>query len=322
MKSKISPVISSFGKISQEKVFNFLKPYPLFFGLSILVASFFVFNICTKDFHYGTDFRGGLEVRVSFEKEIVSHELQQSLKKVGLTAEIERILSAENTFILRFSTKTSAGEGEVFSAADVEKSFKDFIQSYTPKATIEQTRMVSGVVSDSNKRNAISTLLAVIVLISFYLTLRFEFRYALGALVAVLHDVIIMLGFVSVADLEVNVLTMVAVLTVFGYSVNDTIIVYDRIRELQNKNPDIPFLNTMIYAVRFVIVRTVITSLTTLFVVLSLFFSTAGEYRDFAGLLMVGIVSGTYSSIYIALPFLLIYQKIILLLRKFFVRKR
>lgn len=308
----------------EKPFFNFLKPYKLFFVLSIFAICFALYEIGFKGFNYGTDFTGGLEKIVFFAGENkTSQEVIDVLEQYGLDADVEKVLSRENTFVIRFSLFET--EKEV-----VEKTFDDFLEEHFPLAEIEQTRLVSGVVSEENKRNAISTSLIVILLIVVYLTLRFEFRYALGALFAVVHDVAIMIGFVSLMGLEINVLTMVAVLTIFGYSVNDTIIVFDRIRELQRDNFSDSFLYTVSYAVRLVFARTLITSLTTLFVVSALFISTTDDYKDFARLLIIGIVSGTYSTIYVALPFLMIYRHVAKYvrqfsdkhLRKFFVKKR
>lgn len=300
----------------QKLFFNFLKPYKFLFLLSVLAVCFSLYQVGTKGFNYGTDFTGGLEKIVFFsEEEKTSQEVIDVLREYGLQADVEKVLSRENTFVIRFSLFET--EQEV-----VEKKFDDFLKEHFPLAEIEQTRLVSGVVSEENKRNAISTSLIVILLIVIYLTLRFEFRYALGALLAVMHDVAIMIGIVALMGLKINVLTMVAVLTIFGYSVNDTIIVFDRIRELQKDNFSDSFLYTMSYAVRLVFARTLITSLTTLFVVAALFTSTTDDYKDFAFLLIIGIISGTFSTIYVALPFLLIYRNVAKYAHKFLPQKR
>ena len=290
-------------KIQGPVKFDLLRFYIFFLVLSGVLVIASLASIAIRGFNYGTDFNGGVEKTISFTKPIPSETLSSELSELGYPFDIEQIISKENAFIIRFSISEN-------NQKQIEDDFASFLQSKYPSAVLDQTRLVSGVVSEENKRNAIWTSTIVIFLIVLYLTMRFEFRYAVAALMALGHDVLLMLGFATFTGMQVSTLTMVAVLTIFGYSVNDTIVVCDRIRELVRENPEEKFRGILSHAALLTISRTAITSLTTFFVILALYISTVGEYKSFSLLMILGIISGTYSSMYVAMPFLLFLKNV------------
>jgi len=143
-----------------------------------------------------------------------------------------------------------------------------------------------------------------------YVAFRFKhFDFALAAVIALFHDVIISLGFLSFSGMEVNLLTVTALLTIAGYSINDTIVIYDRIREISPQMRKAPLKDIINSAINSTLSRTIITSLTTLMVVASIYFLGGEALRGFSFVLLVGIIAGTYSSIYIASPLVLLFRR-------------
>ena len=153
-------------------------------------------------------------------------------------------------------------------------------------------------------RDSIYALLGILI----YITFRFEFRFAVGAVVALIHDVLITVSVFSITNKEFNLTVIAALLTIVGYSLNDTIIVYDRIRENIRKRRKEELLKIINISINEVLSRTILTSTTTLFVVLSIFFLGGDVIHDFAFALLIGIIVGTYSSIYIASPVVIILE--------------
>ncbi len=285
---------------------NFLKYYKVFFTVSLVIIAITLVLTSTKGLNLGTDFKGGLEAEISFPnsattKEIIEEKLKNSS---GISLEVEEILSKENTYIIRLPLIDN-------DALKTEAYLNEQLENNTPDASVEQVRIIGGVLSSQNQSNAFWISLVVILLITLYLTMRFKLSFGVAAMSAVIHDIFIIFFFISLYGLEVNTLVIVAVLTIFGYSVNDTIVLFVRIREVisRAKEDKIDLKATLNSSINQIISRTLITSLTTLFVVSSLFVATEGVYREFALLLMIGIASGTYSSIYVACPTLLIWDK-------------
>ena len=154
------------------------------------------------------------------------------------------------------------------------------------------------------RKSALGAITGAIIMILIYITFRFEFKYAVGATAALIHDVLITVGIFSIAGREFNLPVVAALLTIVGYSLNDTIVVYDRIREnmrLLHRQKYIKIINS---SINQTLSRTLLTSLTTLFVVLSLFFFGGEVINDFSFALLIGIIVGTYSSIFVASPIL------------------
>jgi len=143
-----------------------------------------------------------------------------------------------------------------------------------------------------------------------YATIRFKMQYALGAVLAILHDGLIMVGFIVWTRMEFNTTSIAAILTILGFSINDTIVIFDRIRENRKLSPSEPIAHVLDRSISETLGRTFITALTTLLAVLSLYFFTSGSIKDFALALIVGMISGTYSTIYIATGFVYLWDLI------------
>ena len=169
---------------------------------------------------------------------------------------------------------------------------------------------VGPAIGDFLRKTAVKLFLVTLVLITFYLTFRFEFKFSVGAIVALVHDLSLSVAFCGMMGVEINIPVIAAFLTIFGYSVNDTIVVFDRIRENIEVKSKQTFIEVINKSISQSISRTLLTSLTTLFAVFSLYILGGDVINDFALVLLFGIVVGTYSSIYIASPVLLGWEKI------------
>ena len=172
-----------------------------------------------------------------------------------------------------------------------------------------KTDFVGARYSQTLTKTSIILVLATLALILLYSTLRFKIGYALGAVLAILHDAIVMVGFIVWSGMEFNSSTIAAILTILGYSINDTIVQFDRVREERKLRPTDKFVDVMDYALTVTLGRTIITTAATMMTVLALFFFTTGSMRDFALALLVGMISGTYSTIFIASAFVAWWDK-------------
>ena len=174
---------------------------------------------------------------------------------------------------------------------------------------IRRVEMVGPKVGKDLRQKGIKAIIFALIGILIYVSWRFEFRFAVGAVVALAHDVMITLGVFSLLDKEISLPVLAAFLTIVGYSLNDTIVVYDRIRENMRKRGNEPFSRVINRSINETLSRTILTSLTTLIVVVVLFVLGGGVIHNFALALLVGIIVGTYSSIYVASPVVLYWQR-------------
>jgi preprotein translocase subunit SecF len=248
---------------------------------------------------YSIDFTGGSLVQVQFTETVAVDNVRSVLQEVGFGgAEIQRF-GAPNEMLVRIpDTGDETAMGTV----------KDALQARWPDMELRREEKVGPKIGGELRSAALQAIVLALSLILVYITVRFEFRFAVAAIVALVHDVLITLGAFSIAEHEVSLAVVAAFLTIVGYSLNDTIVVFDRIREnlrIPSKEPYEAILNR---SVNQSLSRTVITSGTTL-VVVAVLLAFGGEVlRDFAFALTVGIVVGTYSSIFVATPLLVEWE--------------
>lgn len=243
---------------------------------------------------YGVDFTGGTLVELAVTPAPHVDAVRSAVEAAGFHgAEIQRMERAEY-FLIRLT----AGEGGK-SPADVVKSALEQLESGT-SVEIRRVESVGPRVGGELRGAAVKAVFLALGLILVYVAIRYDWRYSLGAVVALFHDVFIALGAVSLTNREVTLTVVAAFLTIAGFSINDTIVVFDRIRErkqaLRKESPE----KIMNIAVNETLSRTVITSLTVALTVLSLFFFGGDVIHDFSFAMLVGVVFGTYSSVYIA----------------------
>mgnify|MGYP006285940471 CR=1 FL=1 len=253
---------------------------------------------------YGIDFTGGTSLQLKFENDISAGDLRSSLANVDYgDAEIKRIgLPEENEFIIRVEKLEEGEDAASKMEAQLTQDYPD--NPYDIRSVVEVGPKIGGEL----RRAAVMAVLISLLGILIYISWRFEFKFAVGAVAALFHDVIITVGVFSLLNLEISLAVVAAFLTIVGYSLNDTIVVYDRIREntkiLRREN----FINIVNTSLNQTLSRTVITSLTTLIVVLVLYIMGGEVIHDFSFALIIGIVIGTYSSIFVASPIVLEWQ--------------
>jgi len=255
----------------------------------------------------GIDFAGGTQVQIKFSQETTAEGIRDSLQTIGLgNSIIQRFgYHANNEFLIKTEKSSSALEGlsnKMAEALEVSYGKENF--------EIRRVEVVGPKVGKDLRQKGLLAMLYAVIGILIYVTWRFELRYAVGAIAALIHDVVITVGVFSLLGKEFTLPIIAALLTIIGYSLNDTIVVYDRIRENIKGARKQPLPEVVNSSINQVLSRTVLTSVTTLLVVLALFFLGGAVIHDFAFALLVGILVGTYSSVFVASPTVLVWETI------------
>ena len=271
----------------------FNKYYNNFNILSIFLVVVSLLLLVFKGLNFGIDFKGGtlIELR-STDSKINISSLRDNLNQLDLGDVSVKNFGNEKDFLIKFENNNNKNViGQIKS--NLEKSFAnnfDFrrVENVGPKVSSELLK--SGII-------AISVALALMLI---YIWIRFEWQFSLGAILALFHDVIVTLGLFSLLGLEINLSIIAAVLTIVGYSMNDTVVIFDRVRENLRKYSDIKIFELTNISINETLSRTLITSITTLLALLSIFFFGGEILKGFSLAMIFGVIFGTYSSIYIA----------------------
>ena len=271
----------------------FNKYYNQFNILSVSLVVVSLFFLIFKGLNFGIDFKGGtlIELRSNYNKINVS-SLRDNLSQMNLGDVSVKKFGNETDFLIKFENNENKNVIEEIKK-NLDKSFgNNFnfrrVENVGPKVSAELLR--SGVI-------AISVALALMLI---YIWIRFEWQFSLGAILALFHDVIVTLGLFSLLGLEINLSIIAAVLTIVGYSMNDTVVIFDRVRENLRKYADIKIFELTNISINETLSRTLITSITTLLALLSIFFFGGEILKGFSLAMIFGVIFGTYSSIYIA----------------------
>jgi len=260
-----------------------------------------------KGLKYGIDFRGGTNVQIQFSTPPNLDQLRQFFAERGMQNMVLQTFGnvADQEILLGLPIDGPLGTGE-----DLTAELRKILLPQHPKLEIRRIETIGPKVGDELKISAVQAILIALGLVLLYITIRFQWRQGVSAIVALVHDVLVVVGIFSIFDKEFSLTVVAALLTVVGYSLNDTIVVFDRIRENQGKYRKKSFEETINLSITETMSRTLITSGTTLLVVLSLFFLGGEIIHDFAFALLVGVLIGTYSSIYVASPMALFFTKL------------
>ncbi len=281
-----------------SKIYDFMGKSKIFIAISVLFILTSFALLFTKGLHYGIDFAGGTLVQVRYVHKAPIKEIRESIKKDKMfkNASITEF-GSPNEIVIRFSTSSSS------VGVDVVDKVRGLLKS-TGKFEVRRVDMVGPKVGNELREKGLMAMVLSIIAILIYVAFRFEWRFGLASILALIHDVSISLGFVSLVGIDVNLDILAAILTIMGYSLNDTIIVFDRIREGIKETKVMNLFEIINDSVTKTLSRTTLTSLTTFFVVLTLYLFGGEIIRGFSFTLLVGIIVGTYSSIFIASPFL------------------
>lgn len=306
------------------KVVRFTKARYFMFALSIafVVCGLIVTIFVNKGFNLGVDFNPGANVYISVEGDNVSiDDIRASL--VGYSSKVTKGAN-DTSFTVYVQEKALKGDEKdnLDNLSELEKlaykaseSDGDFAQVASDKVVevvgavngidkvvVEKKEGISARYSELLAGSSVSLVIVALLLITIYIWIRFKFSFAVASMVALMHDILVMFAFIGIFQVEITVTTIAAILTIIGYSLNDTIVIFDRIREnlkiIKSKSKKVVVDTSITQSLS----RTIITSLTTLLAVLSLFFIATGDIKNFALNLIIGIVVGTYSSIFIASP--------------------
>ncbi len=274
-----------------------------------LASLIFIF---TKGLNYGIDFSGGTEIQVRFAHITPAEDVRTFVNEQGFkNASVQQFGTGETgEYLIRLEAKPGSTDKETnenlkTTLAKAQTS----LRAKWPDVEIRRIDTVGPQVGSQLKRNGILAVFYSLLCILIYIGLRFDYKFAPGAVICLFHDSVVTLGVFSFLGREVNVQIMAAVLTIIGYSLNDTIVVYDRIRENFNKFKGQPLGGLINKSINDTLNRTILTSLTVFLATLSLYLFAGGVIEEFAFAMLIGIILGTYSSIYVASPFILLLDK-------------
>jgi preprotein translocase subunit SecF len=295
----------------QHKVMNVdwagLFKYAGLFSLALIVATVVLYF--TKGINYGVDFRGGIEIQVKFKQKTDLGELRtyfesknvpvSQLQTIGDESQNEFLLKLDSdnkSDLNKISQNVSSVLSEKYGAGTFEILKNDIVG---PKAGAEL------------RTSAFKALLWAILAIMIYLALRFDYKFAPGAIASLLHDVTLIIGAFILTQKEFSLQIVAALLAIIGYSVNDTVVIYDRVREIEVAHPGMSTAEIINRAINETMSRTIITSLTVFGVSVVMLFWGGSVIHDFFFAMTIGVILGVYSTIFIAIPMTVVYEKLV-----------
>ncbi|PTQ12371.1 protein translocase subunit SecF [Sphingomonas oleivorans] len=280
---------------------DFLKWRFWAMGLSIALIIASVALVAVRGLNFGIDFEGGQLIRASFQQPVEIDELRSSIEPLGLgEATIQQFGSPRDV-----SIRLPLPEGGEEAANRAADSVKRAIMAAHPDARFDAVETVSGKVSGELIRTGALAIGLAMLAIAIYIWIRFEWQFGVGALFALFHDVVLTMGFFALTQLEFNLNVVAAILTIVGYSLNDTIVVYDRIRENLRKWRKMDITSLLNLSVNETLSRTIVTSLSMVIALGALLAFGGDVLFGFTAAMLLGIFVGTFSSIYVGAPILI-----------------
>ncbi len=277
----------------------FLKFRKIFYIVSLLMVLGSVGMFFTKGLNFGIDFRGGILVEIKTNGPADINALRDNLGSLGLGDVSIQEFGAPDDVLIQLQRQDGEEEAQMAALAAVTEALGDDV-------TIRRSELVGPKVGGELKEAGFYSVVISLLLIMVYIWVRFEWQFAVASVVALLHDVLITIGFFVITGVQFDLATLAAVLTVAGYSINDTVVVFDRIREYLRKFRKMEIPDLLDLSINSTLSRTTMTSLTTLLALIALFVFGGEAIRGFTMALIFGIVIGTYSSICVASPLLVV----------------
>jgi preprotein translocase subunit SecF len=282
--------------------YKFLEQRRKAYVVSVVFIALGVLSIALRGgLNYGVDFTGGTLFQVRFDNDVEASDVRSALGAAGLTNLQVQNFGGASEYLIRMAEFLEGGDREL--AQQVDRILDD--QFGSDSYTVVRTEAVGPRVGEELRQRAVGAVLIAFVLTLIYLGFRFEWRFGLAAIIATVHDIMIAFGVISVLNIEISLPTVAAILTIIGYSLNDTIVIFDRIRENLKKHRRLKYVEILNLSINETLPRTVMTSGTTFAVLLALAVFGGAVIREFTIVLMVGVIIGTYSSIFVASPALL-----------------
>jgi preprotein translocase subunit SecF len=293
-------------RILHDTNIDFIRWWKWAVGITVVFIALGLASLAIKGINYSIEFTGGTMMQVQFAKPVDVGSLRTSLDQAGITgAEIQQF-GNNREFTIRAQEAEARGAATTGAESVADKIKAVLIQKYgTSDVKIGRSEAVGPRVGSELRRDAIIAMLLSFLVTAVYLAIRFEWRFSLAALIASGHDVFTTLAFLKLMHLEVSLTVVAAILTVIGYSLNDTIIIFDRVREDLRKGRKETLYQTLNRAINETLPRSILTHATTLAATLALLIFAGEVIRPFAWVMAFGIFTGTFSSIYIAGPTLL-----------------
>ncbi len=279
---------------------NFKKANVLSFSLFIISILFIFF----KGLNYGIDFKGGtlIELRVTNNQNVNISEIRSSLNSLNLGDINVKEFGKKGDFLIKIEQKTENNNKLI------PQIKKTLIENLSAEINFRRVENVGPKVSSELLQSGIIAITLSLAAMLFYIWIRFEWQFSVGSIIAIFHDVILTVGIFSILSLEINLSIIAAVLTIVGYSMNDTVVIYDRIRENLDKYTRLDISEIANLSINETLSRTIITSVTTLLALGSIFILGGEILKGFSFAMILGVIIGTYSSIFVASPVLKFFK--------------
>jgi len=278
--------------------FNFMRRRKLFMALSAVLVMASVAIFAVRGLNLGVDFRGGIMIEIQTKDAADLGDLRSRLGNLGLGDVTLQEFGNPNDVLINVQRQDGAEKEQIAAINRIKEELGDEVAEY------RRTEFVGPKVGGELKKAGFLATIFAMLGIAVYIWFRFEWQFAMAAVIALLHDVITTVGLMALIQLEFNLSTLAAILTVAGYSINDTVVIFDRVRETLRKYKKMPLLNLLSLSINGTLVRTTLTSVTTLIALLSLAVFGGEVIRGFSVALIWGVVIGTFSSWGLAVPIL------------------
>ena len=284
------------------KNINFVSKFRRANLASVIIFILSIFFISFKGLNYGIDFKGGTLIELRVENNIDASSIRESLNSMDLGDINVKKFGKEGDYLIKVEQKEKNNSNLI---PEIKSKLTDYLNTDVDFRRVEN---VGQKVSSELLESSIIAISLALSAMLFYIWVRFEWQFSVGSIIALLHDVIITLGIFSVLSLEINLSIIAAVLTIVGYSMNDTVVIYDRIRENLSKYTKISISDISNLSINETLARTIITSVTTLLALFSIYILGGEILRGFSFAMILGVIIGTYSSIFVAAPILKFFK--------------
>ena len=286
--------MSSIRWIKKDLKINFLRVKNIATILSILAIISSLFFLVYKNLNFGIDFKGGTLIEIKKDENLSIAEIRNQLSELNIGDIQIQTFGSDDIILIRIENSTNLDANADMSSIELIRS------SLGNDVIIQRTEIVGPKVSSELIQKGIIAIIIAVFLMLFYIWIRFEWQFSIGAVAALIHDVMITMGIFSFLQIEFNLSIIAALLTIIGYSMNDTVVVYDRIRENLRKYKQMNIFDLINQSLNETMSRTLLTSVTTLLALFSLYFLGGEVLKGFTLAMIIGVFIGTYSSVFIA----------------------
>lgn len=274
------------------KSYKIIEHKKLWFSISLIIIIAGLFSMMFRGFNWGIDFTGGTLLQYDIKQDYKLQDVRDILNKLDLKNEVKKAGNNKQLLIIKTVELTEEDQNKITGA----------LRKKWSNAHLDRAEQIDAVIGKELRKKAIIALILANLGMFLYITFRFEFKSAIAAVLALLHDVLIVLSFYTISGIPVDSTFIAVILTIVGYSINDTIVIFDRIRENIRYARKTSFSDIANSSITQTLSRTINTTLTTLLAILALYLFGGTTIKDFTLALIIGVVSGTYSSIFIASP--------------------